>query len=106
MIHVDINEQNFENEVLNYDKLVVVKFYGTWCGPCRMQSAIFDQMKDAKYKDVKIAEVDVDQNDKLCKQNGIMSVPTMIFYKDGAEIDKVVGFRNLTQSKALFDQYM
>lgn len=106
MIYVEINEKKFEQEVLDYDKLVVVKFYGTWCGPCRMQNAIFEQMTDAKYKDVKIAEIDVDQNEKLCKQFGIMSVPTMIFYKDGAEIDKIVGFRNLNQSKQLFDQYL
>lgn len=106
MIYVDVNEKNFEQEVLNYKNLVVVKFYGTWCGPCRMQSAIFAQIKEAKYKDIKIAEVDVDQNEKLCKINGIMSVPTMIFYKDGAEIDKIVGFRNLNQTKELFDQYL
>lgn len=106
MFYVDINKQNFEQEVLKADNLVVLKFYGTWCGPCRMQSAIFSEITDAKYDKIKIAEVDVDSNEELCKEFGIMSVPTMIFFKDGAEIDKVVGFRNLAQSKQLFDQYM
>ena len=106
MKYVDINKENFEKEVLEAEGLVVLKFYGTWCGPCRMQSAIFSEINEEKYKDIKIAEVDVDTNEQLCKDFGIMSVPTMIFFKEGAEVDKIVGFRNLSQTKQLFDSYM
>lgn len=106
MIYVDINKENFEKEVLNEKDLVVLKFYGTWCGPCRMQSAIFSEINEEKYSNIKIAEVDVDTNEDLCREFGIMSVPTMIFFKEGAEVDKVVGFRNLAQTKQLFDTYM
>ena len=79
------NDNNF-NEVVNED-FVLVDFFATWCGPCKMLSLVLDQIKD-----VKIVKVDVDESPNLCKQYAIMSVPTLMIFKDGKPVETLVGF--------------
>jgi len=99
-----INELDFEEEVLDYSGIAVVKFYGTWCGPCKMIKAIISEMPDMD--GLKMTEVDVDKSLTLAKQFGVMSVPTLIVFKDGAEVDKIVGFRNKNQLTEIFNNYL
>lgn len=99
-----INELNFDEEVLDYSGIVVVKFYGTWCGPCKMIKAIINEMPDIN--GLKMTEVDVDKSITLAKQFGVMSVPTLVVFKDGAEVDKIVGFRNKNQLEEIFNNYL
>lgn len=101
---VDISEINFEEEVLDYKGIAVVKFYGSWCGPCKMLASVLDEMKD--YDNLKVVGLDVDNNMTLAKQFGVMSVPTLIIFKDGAELEKIVGFRSKSQLEELFDNYV
>ena len=75
------------NELIN-DELVIVDFFATWCGPCRMLSPILEEIQD-KYK---IVKVDIDDSNDLAKKYGVMSVPTIIKFKNGEEIDKNIGF--------------
>ena len=75
------------NELIN-DELVIVDFFATWCGPCRMLGPVLEEIED-KYK---IVKVDIDENNDLAKKYGVMSVPTIIKFKKGEEIDKNIGF--------------
>ena len=75
------------NELIN-DELVIVDFFATWCGPCRMLSPVLEEIQD-KYK---IVKVDIDDSNDLAKKYGVMSVPTIIKFKNGEEIDKNIGF--------------
>lgn len=67
---------------------VLVDFYATWCGPCKMMQPILDELKD----DFKIIKIDVDENKELAKNYGVMSIPTLIYFKDKDSFDKKIGF--------------
>lgn len=88
--HFDDN--NFETEVLKSDKLALVDFFAVWCGPCQMAGPIIDKMAD-EYKDkMVIGKVDVDEARDLAQKYEVMSIPCMIMFKDGKEIDRKIGF--------------
>ena len=101
----EIKESHFEQEIMT-DGIVVAKFYGSWCGPCKMADSVIYEIPEDKYGDIKIISLDVDKCPNLVRQFGIVSVPTFIFFKDGAELEKVVGFRNQNQLTELFDKYL
>ena len=84
MIHG--NENNFDELISNGE--VLVDFFATWCGPCRMLGPVLEEIQD-KYK---IIKVDIDESGDLAKKYGVMSVPTIIKFKNGEEIDKNIGF--------------
>ena len=86
---VDINNSNFEKEVLNEKGFVIVDFFGTWCMPCKFLMPILHKIEEEKK--IKLAKVDIDENEELVKKFGIVSVPTLKIYKDGKEIDTIVG---------------
>lgn len=73
------------------DGIVLVDFFATWCGPCKMQSPILEEIKEDR-SDIKIMKVDVDQETELAREYGVMSIPTLILFKDGKEVAKNVGF--------------
>ena len=101
---VDITEINFEEEVLEYNGIAIVKFYGSWCGPCKMLASVLEEMDE--YDNLKVVGLDVDKNMTLAKQFGVMSVPTLLVFKDGAEVDKIVGFRSKSQLDEIFTNYV
>ncbi len=79
----------FNNEIK--EGIVLVDFYATWCGPCKMQSPIIDSLKEER-SDIKIMKVDVDKEEDVARTYGIMSIPTLMLFKDGKEVAKNVGF--------------
>lgn len=87
MSHIEINENNFEETTSK--GLVLVDFYATWCGPCKMLSA---ELNKIDTKDFKIGKVNVDEQQGIAMRYRVQSVPTLILFKDGKEIDKKVGF--------------
>jgi thioredoxin 1 len=88
-MEVNITSENFENEVIKYDGLVIVDFYGTWCMPCKMLAPIVEKV--AIDNNIKLAKVDIDENEELVRKFGIVSVPTLKIFKKGTEIANSVG---------------
>lgn len=87
---IEITAENFENEVLNSDKPVLIDFWAAWCGPCRMLSPVVDEIAEEN-DSVKVGKVNVDEQLELAAQFGIKSIPTLLFFKDGKQIDRSVG---------------
>lgn len=90
---VILSGNNFELEVLNSDVPVLVDFWATWCGPCRMIAPIIDQLAEEYEGRIKVAKVDVDENRDLAQRYGVMSIPTIIIFKNGEVVNQVVGAR-------------
>ena len=81
------------NEFINND-CVIVDFYATWCGPCKMQAPVLDELSNSR-SEVKIGKVDVDKLQSLAQQYAVMSIPTLLLFKNGKLIDKKIGFTAL-----------
>ena len=89
-----ITSENYEQEVLNADKPVIVDFYADWCGPCRMMSPIINEIAEEKADTVKVGKVNVDENQDLAMEYGVMSIPTIVILKNGKVEKTFVGVRD------------
>ena len=87
---VTITKNNFEAEVLHSDKPVLLDFWASWCGPCRMLSPIVDQVAEER-PDVKVGKVNVDEQPQLAAQFGVQSIPTLIVFKNGQAVGQSLG---------------
>jgi len=88
---IELNEQNFKKEVLESNIPVIVDFWATWCMPCKMIAPAVEEIaKDYKGK-LKVGKVNVDDNTSIATQYGIMSIPTLLFFKNGEAMDNLVG---------------
>ena len=85
-------DQNFDEAVLKSDKPVMVDFWATWCGPCVMAGPVVDQLATDYLGKITIGKLDVDANQETAGKYGVMSIPTVILFKDGKEIGRKVGF--------------
>ena len=97
-----INDSNFKQEVLEEKGLVLVDFFATWCGPCKMLAPILEEL-DGELKDVKIVKVDVDQSPETASTYGIQSIPTMKLFKAGKDVQTTVGFLPKEQIVSMID---
>ena len=93
---MQINNNNFEEEVLKHKGIVLVDFYADWCGPCMMLKVTLNEIEE-KYKDIKICKVNVDNNPELAMKYGVMSIPSVFFFKDGEQVSNFLGYRNTTE---------
>ncbi|MGF6990054.1 thioredoxin 1 [Lachnospiraceae bacterium PM6-15] len=93
MAVLHLTKDNFEAEVLKSDKPVLVDFWATWCGPCQMVGPILDELGE-EVTDAKICKVNVDEQPELAKEYRVMSIPTMIVFKDGKAAKREVGAKS------------
>ena len=103
MAVVTITKNNFNDEVLQSDKPVLLDFWASWCGPCRMLSPIVDTIADAR-NEIKVGKVNVDEEAELAKEFGIMSIPTLLFFKGGELVHKQIGSLPKEEIESLIDQ--
>lgn len=97
-----ISDQNFESEVLKSDKPVLVDFWATWCGPCRMVAPLLDQIADEMDGKVRIAKLNVDENQQIAYQFQVSSIPTFILFKNGQMADRMMG----AMPKSAFENFI
>lgn len=100
MAVVTITKENFEQEVLQSAKPVLLDFWASWCGPCRMVAPVLDEIAQER-SDIKVCKVNVDEQPELAKQFGIMSIPTLMVFKDGKLVNQAMGARPKNQILAM-----
>ncbi|GAA4687986.1 thioredoxin [Pseudonocardia yuanmonensis] len=88
---VDVTDATFEQDVLKSDKTVLVDFWATWCGPCKMVAPVLDEIAGEHKDNLTVAKLDIDANGKTAQQYQVMSIPTMILFKDGQPVKTIVG---------------
>lgn len=93
MAEVVLTKENFKNEVLESDLPVLVDFWATWCGPCRMLSPIIEEIAEEYEGSVKVGKVNVDDEPELAAQYGIESIPTVMYFRNGEVSDTAIGYR-------------
>ncbi len=101
VLHLD--ENSFSKEVLEENGLVLVDFWASWCGPCKMLGPILDELSEEI--NTKICKVNVDEVDTLAREYGIRSIPTMIIFKDGKPVDQLVGLMQKDSLKEKLSAY-
>jgi len=91
MSEVILNEENFKNEIAS--GVVLVDFFATWCGPCKMLAPVIEELANELSGKAKVAKLDVDQASHVAGEFGVQSIPTIIIFKDGQEVDRMIGFQ-------------
>lgn len=95
-----LNNSQFYNKVRTSDKLVVMDFFATWCGPCKMLTPIFESLSKEMSDKVDFGKIDIDRSLEVAQEYNIVSVPTMIIFKNGKEVQRIVGFAPKEQIKS------
>jgi len=104
----NVSDNNFQQEVLDSSssKPVLVDFWASWCGPCKMLSPLVEQIADEKADSLKVVKMDVDANPEISQKYNIMSIPTLLLFKDGKIVKQLVGYQSKDKIMAQIGQFL
>ncbi len=100
-----ITSEQFEEKVLKNKKFVIVDFFANWCGPCKMLMPVLEEI-DQEFDQVDIVKVNIDQDEELAKKFGVLSIPTLIFFSNGEEVEKTIGYRQKSQIEEIIRKFI
>lgn len=103
---VKVTDSTFEQMVVESDKLVLVDFWAEWCGPCKMIAPILDQIAQELDGKLTIGKLDIDENQDTAMAFGVMSIPTLLLFKDGEPVDRIVGYQPKPQLLARLQSHL
>lgn len=106
MAEIILIEQNFDSEVLSSELPVLVDFWATWCGPCKMLAPIVEELAEEYKGRIKVCKADVDAVPALAIRFGIESIPTLLLFKDGKLLDTSIGYKKKEQLAAMLDAHI
>ena len=98
---ISLNEKNFEEEVLKAEKPVLIDFWASWCGPCRMMSPVVDEIAEEMKDAVKVCKINIDEEQNLAVKYNVMSIPTFVVIRDGKEIGRTIGVQDKEEIKKM-----
>src|SRR5947208_2416158 len=103
-----VSDSNFKTEVVegSQNQPVLVDFWAAWCGPCKMVAPIIEQINEEQHGKLKVVKLDVDDNPEVSGQFGVMSIPTMVLFKGGSEVKRIVGYRPKEYILSQLQQYL
>ncbi|WP_456267736.1 thioredoxin [Kushneria sp. AK178] len=102
--NIDVTSANFDQEVMQADKPVLLKFWAPWCGPCKMMAPVVDEVAEEKSGDLKVVSINVDDAQDIAAEQGVRGVPTVVMFKNGAKVASLVGAQSKTQLVQFIDQ--
>ena len=97
---IELNDSNFEEEVLKSDKVVLVDMFATWCGPCQIMSPLIDELAEENLPNVKVGKLDVDESQETAIKYGVMSIPTFLIFKNGQVVKSFLGVTDIDEIRS------
>lgn len=102
----EVKTSNFKEEVILSEKLVLVDLYATWCGPCRALAPVLEEIAE-KYQDkIKVVKVNVDEEESIAARFGVMSIPTVLFFRDGKAVASFVGLKSQSEIESIVENHL
>ena len=106
MAVLNLNEQSFQKEVLDYKGVVLIYFWAPWCGPCQIMGPVIDKLEESYRGKIKTAKVNIDENQSLASRFGVMSIPTIIIFENGELVEQMVGVQSEEVLKSKIDSLL